>query len=51
MTTVEQQRLRIAYSPCPNDTFVFDAHAHGRVPGAPARGSIYGGTLSSGVDW
>jgi 1,4-dihydroxy-6-naphthoate synthase len=28
-------RLRIAYSPCPNDTFVFDALAHGRVPAAP----------------
>ncbi|MEU1178194.1 1,4-dihydroxy-6-naphthoate synthase [Streptomyces sp. NPDC005820] len=28
--------LKIAYSPCPNDTFVFDALAHGRVPGAPA---------------
>ncbi|MDL2081719.1 1,4-dihydroxy-6-naphthoate synthase [Streptomyces sp. GXMU-J15] len=28
--------LSIAYSPCPNDTFVFDALAHGRVPGAPA---------------
>ncbi|MFK0116574.1 1,4-dihydroxy-6-naphthoate synthase [Streptomyces sp. NPDC090994] len=28
--------VRIAYSPCPNDTFVFDALAHGRVPGAPA---------------
>ncbi|MFD7497953.1 1,4-dihydroxy-6-naphthoate synthase [Streptomyces sp. NPDC059832] len=28
--------LRIAFSPCPNDTFVFDAWAHGRVPGAPA---------------
>ncbi|MCX4233585.1 1,4-dihydroxy-6-naphthoate synthase [Streptomyces sp. NPDC020707] len=27
--------LRIAYSPCPNDTFVFDAWAHGRIPGAP----------------
>ncbi|MCX5373025.1 1,4-dihydroxy-6-naphthoate synthase [Streptomyces sp. NBC_00015] len=27
--------LKIAYSPCPNDTFVFDALAHGRVPGAP----------------
>ncbi|MGW1593468.1 1,4-dihydroxy-6-naphthoate synthase [Streptomyces sp. NPDC002343] len=37
MTTSEQQRsLPIAYSPCPNDTFVFDALAHGRVPGAPA---------------
>ncbi|GHD13560.1 1,4-dihydroxy-6-naphtoate synthase [Streptomyces violarus] len=29
-------QLQIAYSPCPNDTFVFDALAHGRVPGAPA---------------
>ncbi|MEV7975936.1 1,4-dihydroxy-6-naphthoate synthase [Streptomyces sp. NPDC086519] len=28
--------LHIAYSPCPNDTFVFDALAHGRIPGAPA---------------
>ncbi|MGR4882765.1 1,4-dihydroxy-6-naphthoate synthase [Streptomyces sp. LARHCF249] len=28
--------LKIAYSPCPNDTFVFDAWAHGRVPDAPA---------------
>ncbi|MFF7728485.1 1,4-dihydroxy-6-naphthoate synthase [Streptomyces sp. NPDC008001] len=28
--------VKIAYSPCPNDTFVFDAWAHGRVPGAPA---------------
>ncbi|MFR9673653.1 1,4-dihydroxy-6-naphthoate synthase [Streptomyces sp. TR06-5] len=27
--------VRIAYSPCPNDTFAFDAWAHGRVPGAP----------------
>jgi len=35
MTTSEQP-LRIAYSPCPNDTFVFDALAHGRVPGGPA---------------
>ncbi|MFD8979386.1 1,4-dihydroxy-6-naphthoate synthase [Streptomyces sp. NPDC059564] len=34
MSTAEP--LRIAYSPCPNDTFVFDAWAHGRVPGAPA---------------
>ncbi|MFE1288679.1 1,4-dihydroxy-6-naphthoate synthase [Streptomyces sp. NPDC058751] len=29
------ETLRIAYSPCPNDTFVFDAWAHGRIPGAP----------------
>ncbi|MEU8569938.1 1,4-dihydroxy-6-naphthoate synthase [Streptomyces pathocidini] len=28
--------LSIAYSPCPNDTFVFHAWAHGHVPGAPA---------------
>lgn len=27
--------LRIAYSPCPNDTFVFHAWAHGLVPDAP----------------
>ncbi|QKW10847.1 1,4-dihydroxy-6-naphthoate synthase [Streptomyces sp. NA04227] len=26
----------MAYSPCPNDTFVFDAWAHGRLIGAPA---------------
>jgi 1,4-dihydroxy-6-naphthoate synthase len=28
--------LSLAYSPCPNDTFVFHALAHGLVPGAPA---------------
>lgn len=27
--------MNIAYSPCPNDTFVFHAWAHGLVPGAP----------------
>lgn len=27
--------LRLGISPCPNDTFVFAALAHGRVPGAP----------------
>jgi 1,4-dihydroxy-6-naphthoate synthase len=27
--------MRIAYSPCPNDTFVFHAWAHGLVPDAP----------------
>ncbi|MFJ6697174.1 1,4-dihydroxy-6-naphthoate synthase [Streptomyces sp. NPDC091272] len=31
----ETAQLKIAFSPCPNDTFVFDAWAHGRVPGAP----------------
>jgi 1,4-dihydroxy-6-naphthoate synthase len=28
--------LDIAFSPCPNDTFVFHAWVHGLVPGAPA---------------
>ncbi|MEV4613781.1 1,4-dihydroxy-6-naphthoate synthase [Kitasatospora sp. NPDC049258] len=28
--------LKVAYSPCPNDTFVFHAWAHGLVPGADA---------------
>ncbi|MFC9911558.1 1,4-dihydroxy-6-naphthoate synthase [Streptomyces sp. NPDC127197] len=32
----DMRSLQIAYSPCPNDTFVFDALAHSRVPGAPA---------------
>lgn len=27
--------LKLAISPCPNDTFVFHALVHGRVPGAP----------------
>ncbi|MDX3076018.1 1,4-dihydroxy-6-naphthoate synthase [Streptomyces sp. NPDC088354] len=31
----EPAALRIAYSPCPNDTFVFHALAHGLVPDAP----------------
>ncbi|MFD8478693.1 1,4-dihydroxy-6-naphthoate synthase [Kitasatospora sp. NPDC059673] len=30
------ERLSVAYSPCPNDTFVFHAWAHGRVAGADA---------------
>jgi 1,4-dihydroxy-6-naphthoate synthase len=28
-------RLKIAYSPCPNDTFIFHDWAHGLVAGAP----------------
>ncbi|MFD0713452.1 1,4-dihydroxy-6-naphthoate synthase [Paenibacillus sp. GCM10027626] len=28
--------MKIAYSPCPNDTFVFHAWSHGLVAGAPA---------------
>ncbi|GIP56362.1 MULTISPECIES: 1,4-dihydroxy-6-naphthoate synthase [Paenibacillus] len=27
--------MKIAFSPCPNDTFVFHAWAHGCIPGAP----------------
>jgi 1,4-dihydroxy-6-naphthoate synthase len=27
--------MKIAFSPCPNDTFIFHAWAHGLVPGAP----------------
>ncbi|MFD2672643.1 1,4-dihydroxy-6-naphthoate synthase [Marinicrinis sediminis] len=27
--------MKIAYSPCPNDTFIYHAWAHGLVPGAP----------------
>ncbi|HAG00249.1 MULTISPECIES: 1,4-dihydroxy-6-naphthoate synthase [Paenibacillus] len=27
--------MKIAFSPCPNDTFVFHAWVHGRIPGAP----------------
>ncbi|MDA5110847.1 1,4-dihydroxy-6-naphthoate synthase [Brevibacillus thermoruber] len=27
--------MRIAFSPCPNDTFVFHAWVHGQIPGAP----------------
>ncbi|SHH25494.1 1,4-dihydroxy-6-naphthoate synthase [Jatrophihabitans endophyticus] len=27
--------MKVAYSPCPNDTFVFHAWAHGLVPDAP----------------
>lgn len=27
--------MNIAYSPCPNDTFVFHAWVHGLIPGAP----------------
>jgi len=30
------ERLSIAFSPCPNDTFVFHALVHGLVPGAPS---------------
>ncbi len=29
------ERLRLAYSPCPNDTHIFHAWVHGLIPGAP----------------
>ena len=31
-----QRPLLLAYSPCPNDTFIFHAWVHGLVAGAPA---------------
>lgn len=33
---MDERPLSIAYSPCPNDTFVFHAWTHGLLPGAPA---------------
>lgn len=33
--------LRLAFSPCPNDTFVFHALVHGLVPGAPPMSVTY----------
>lgn len=33
--------MKIAFSPCPNDTFVFHAWVHGLVPGAPELDVMY----------
>lgn len=33
--------MKIAFSPCPNDTFVFHAWAHGLIPGAPELDIVY----------
>lgn len=33
--------MKIAFSPCPNDTFVFHALVHGLVPGAPELDVMY----------
>ncbi|WP_199619352.1 1,4-dihydroxy-6-naphthoate synthase [Paenibacillus alkalitolerans] len=33
--------MRIAFSPCPNDTFVFHAWVHGLLPGAPKLNVTY----------
>jgi len=35
VSDVQPTNLSIAFSPCPNDTFVFHALVHGLVPGAP----------------
>jgi 1,4-dihydroxy-6-naphthoate synthase len=35
VTANEAEALTIAYSPCPNDTFVFHAWSHGLIAGAP----------------
>lgn len=33
--------MKLAFSPCPNDTFVFHAWTHGLIPGAPATEVTY----------
>ena len=33
--------MKIAFSPCPNDTFVFHAWVHGLLPGAPKLDVLY----------
>lgn len=33
--------MKIAFSPCPNDTFIFHAWVHGLVPGAPELDVLY----------
>ena len=33
--------MKIAFSPCPNDTFVFHAWVHGLIPGAPKPDVLY----------
>jgi 1,4-dihydroxy-6-naphthoate synthase len=39
--TALPERLSIAFSPCPNDTFVFHALVHGLVPDAPSLDVTY----------
>jgi 1,4-dihydroxy-6-naphthoate synthase len=36
MNREPREALELAYSPCPNDTFVFTPWVEGRIPGAPA---------------
>ncbi|WP_232697766.1 1,4-dihydroxy-6-naphthoate synthase [Brevibacillus daliensis] len=33
--------MKIAFSPCPNDTFIFHAWSHGLIPGAPQLDVMY----------
>lgn len=33
--------MKIAFSPCPNDTFIFHAWVHGLIPGAPKLDVMY----------
>lgn len=33
--------MKIAFSPCPNDTFIFHAWVHGLIPGAPPLDVMY----------
>lgn len=47
--------MKIAFSPCPNDTFIFHAWVHGRIPGAPQLEVTYAdiditNTLAAGPD-
>jgi 1,4-dihydroxy-6-naphthoate synthase len=47
--------MKIAFSPCPNDTFIFHAWVHGLVPGAPELDVMYAdiditNTLAAGND-
>ena len=47
--------MKIAFSPCPNDTFIFHAWVHGLIPGAPQLEVTYAdiditNSLASGSD-
>ncbi|HZG86443.1 1,4-dihydroxy-6-naphthoate synthase [Paenibacillus sp.] len=47
--------MKIAFSPCPNDTFVFHAWVHGLIPGAPGLDVMYAdiditNTLAAGAN-
>ncbi|OAB44954.1 1,4-dihydroxy-6-naphthoate synthase [Paenibacillus antarcticus] len=47
--------MKIAFSPCPNDTFIYHAWVHGLIPGAPELEVTYAdiditNTLAQGID-